>query len=662
MSLIAVNNLTLSFGGRTIFNNIGFQINNQDRIGLVGPNGSGKTTLLRILTGEISLGATMVSVAQGVRIGYLPQDISKTAKGTIFDSVINSTPGKKDRDRRLKQLEYDLKQAENPEHQTKIAHQIADIHQEISHYDLRFSVHRAEDILAGLGFSNESFNTPLSELSGGWKMRAVLAGLLFQEPDVLLLDEPTNHLDFPSVLWLEEFLFNYKQSMILICHDRKFLNRQINRVISLEPEGLRIYTGNYDIYLEARQQEENVLEARARHQEQKVKEAKRFIERFRAKASKARQAQSKIKMLKKQEIIETYKKPNVMHFSFPDVERSGDMVVVIQGVRKTFSGQHLYQDLNLVVRRGERIAIIGKNGVGKTTLLKMIAGEIATNRGTIQLGHNVTMSYYAQHHSELLDERSTILEEVSKIVPNAGVGFVRGVCGAFLFSGDEVEKRVGVLSGGERARVALARTLVKPQNLMLMDEPTNHLDILSCDVLAKALQEYKGTLLFVSHNQGFINRVATKIWDISDGNVEEYPGTLDEYVDHVKRCKKAEPDGKEGEKKKEEAVKKPKTEKLTAKERRRIGAERRMIINQKLGPIKKELAKIELRIDELEKKEKNVSEQLADPETYQDTTRSEPLIGEYRDVKIELSQLMRKWEHQQENLEAGQKELQAISG
>ncbi len=653
MSLIVVDSLSLSFSGKTLFDRIGFQINRQDRIGLVGANGTGKTSFLRLLVGEVSPDHGEVSKAHGVRIGYLPQDISKISQGTLLASVLNAIPGKMERDRQLKRLETNLEQEKDPERQTALSHEIAELYSEIDHMNTRFSPHKAERILFGLGFSVESFDTPLEELSGGWKMRAALAGLLFQDPDILLLDEPTNHLDVPSVLWLEEFLLGFNHSLVLICHDRKFLNSQINRIMSLEPEGFRVYAGNYDDYLAAHEEEARVLDSRVRNQEQKVKEAKRFIERFRAKSTKARQAQSKIKMLKKVEIVRTHKKRAVMRFSFPDVPRSGETALSIQGVTKHFGGRYLYQDLKLYVRRGERVAIIGKNGVGKTTLLKMIAGETPPDAGQIDLGYNVTLSYYAQHHAEFLNEDNTILEEVYQAVPQAGMSFVRGVCGAFLFSGDDVDKPIAILSGGERARVALARILIEPGNLMVMDEPTNHLDLISCEVLTRALEDYNGTLVFVSHNQGLINSLATRIWDISDGKVEEYPGNLEDYIDHIKRSEDSLPRPVREEKGPEKpGAKKDKGAIETPKDRRRREAERRKLINRELGPLKKGLAKIEERIDTLERLEKTLSDQLADPETYKDTQESKHLTIEYGGVKAELDELLRKWEYQHEMLEA----------
>ena len=357
-------------------------------------------------------------------------------------------------------------------------------------------------------------------------------------------------------------------------------------------------------------------------------------------------------MLKKIEIVETHKKERVMSFSFPEVPRSGDIALSIRGIARSFNGRTLYRDLNLYVRRGERIAIIGRNGVGKTTLLRMIASELPPDTGTIDLGHNVTMSYYAQHHTEFLDENKTVLDEVYKVVPDAGVSFVRGVCGAFLFSGDEVEKHISVLSGGERARVALARILVKPGNLIVMDQPTNHLDLLSCEVLTKALEEYNGTLIFVSHNQELINRLATRMWDISDGDVEDYPGNLEEYIEHINRLKNTEEqeiweeDGN-----KQICPEREKNHRESPKTRRRREAERRNLMYRELSPIKKELTEIEHSIDSLEKQEKTLSVQLADPKLYENIEESGPLMEEYGQVKKKLEQMLERWETQQEILE-----------
>ncbi|MFH1075358.1 MAG: ABC-F family ATP-binding cassette domain-containing protein [Pseudomonadota bacterium] len=646
MTLITVQNLSLSFGGRTIFEDIGFQVNEGDRVGLIGPNGTGKTTLLRILAGEAIPDKGNITKARNIRIGYLQQEICKGLDGTVLEHVLHSVPGLRTCRDNIEKLALELEQEKDPARQSELAGRLSHLQYESDHYEISFSSHKAAEILVGLGFVQKDFNAPVEKLSGGWRMRVLLAGLLFQDPDILLLDEPTNHLDFPSVLWLNDFLAEFKHAFLMICHDRKFINQQINRVISLEEEGLRTYTGDYDYYVKTREEEDRLLEAKTRNQEQKVREAERFIERFRSKATKARQAQSKLKMVKKLEIVKTHKKRQVMRFSFPAVERSGDIVVSFKDISKGFGDCFLYRNIDLFIRRGERVAIIGKNGVGKTTLLKMLAGELSPDSGCINFGHNVDMSYYAQHHSEHLNEKRTILEEVWNVAPTYPVSFVRGVCGAFLFSGDDVDKPVGVLSGGERARVLLARMLVKPGNLIVMDEPTNHLDLLSCEVLANALKEYQGTLIFVSHNQGFLNQIATKIWNIDDGSIEEYPGTLEEYMDRLNQQI-------------EESVSPKNEDRLlngeTPKKRRRREAEQRRLQNERLSPIKKKLEEFESRIKELEERERMLSQTLADIEVYQDFQKSGPLISEYNEIKKKLEELMARWEYQQELFEKASK-------
>ena len=490
-------------------------------------------------------------------------------------------------------------------------------------------------------------------------MRAALASLLYQRPDLLLLDEPTNHLDIPSIRWLEQFLREFRGAMVVVSHDRDFLNRQIHRVASFEPEGLIIYSGNYDFYLEAREERRKSLAAKARNQEQKIKDAQRFIERFRAKASKARQAQSKIKLLKKIELVETQPKEKHIEFSFRNVPRSGRNVVSLRKVSKQFGEKILYKNINLSVQRGDRIAIIGPNGCGKTTLLRMIAGELKPDSGEISLGHEVYMGYFAQHHSEMLDPQKTVLQEVYQVVPHETVGFVRGVCGAFLFSGNDVDKVIGILSGGERARVALAKLLVKPGNLMVMDEPTNHLDILSSETLIDALADYSGTLLFISHNQSFVNRLATKIWDIAERAVVEYPGNLDEYYDHLERIEKepiSVPKGKairlEGQ------IQQAANTRRNRKVQKRERAEKRRMIRDTLKPILAELEQLEEQISKLESRQRELEKELNDPEAFKDTHKSVPLINEYHAVKKKMDDLLAQWEKHQAQLEATKKNIE----
>jgi ATP-binding cassette, subfamily F, member 3 len=659
MSLLTIVKASLSFTGRQIFNEIGLQVEPRDRIGLVGPNGSGKTTLLRLIIGEIALDSGEVRVAKGSRVGYLPQDVQETLSGPLLQSVIESVPCRIQLENELGRAEASLREVSSKQDQTRAAKKLAEILQEINQLDLEYPRHAAERILSGLGFVPSDFDRSVSSLSGGWKMRAALGSLLYQRPDLLLLDEPTNHLDIPSVHWLEQFLQDFGGAMILVSHDREFLNRQIHRIISFGPEGMRSYSGDYDFFINAREEERKTLEANSRKQEQKVKEAEKFIERFRAKASKARQAQSKIKLIKKMELVKGHSREKTTHFSFPEVPRSGGVVVSIKGMAKGFDEKPLYKDINLTVSRGERIAIIGANGCGKTTLLRMVAGEIEPDEGKISLGHSVSMGYFAQHHSDMLDLQKTVIQEVYKVVPDESIGFVRGVCGAFLFSGQDVDKSIGVLSGGEKARVSLAKLLVKPGNLMVMDEPTNHLDISSSEALINALSKYNGTLLFVSHNQSFIKRLATKIWDIRGGEIIEYPGNLAEYFCHIAGTEDESANSSIREYTHEErgknkaSVRKGQDRKKEKRER----AEKRQLIYNTLKPLLTEVERVEVRIAEIEARQKELDELLADPDIFSDKNRGVPLLNEYKALREEQDKLLRKWEQIQDKLEITRKEV-----
>jgi ATP-binding cassette subfamily F protein 3 len=653
MSLVTISRLSLAFLGRTIFHDVGLQVEPGDRIGLVGPNGSGKTTLLRLITGEASADAGEISRAKGIRIGYLPQDIRAGLSGRVLESVINSISRRVELKKELPRLEESQYGIRDRGEQLKLAERLAELHQEMGFLETQFPAHEAERILAGLGFPTDRFSAPISTLSEGWKMRVLLSMLLYQRPDLLLLDEPTNHLDIPTVHWLEQFLQTFKGALVLVSHDRDFLNRQINRVISLEFEGMRGYRGNYDFYLKARAEEKLALDARARNQEQRVKEAQNFIDRFRYKASKARQVQSKIKLLKKMELVESHRSRKTIHFSFPPVPRIGREAVAIKGISKGFNEKTLYENITLTVLRGDRIAIIGPNGSGKTTLLRMIAGEIEPDRGEITLGQHVIMSYFAQHHLDMLDPKRTIIEEISLAAPHESIGYVRNVCGAFLFSGDEVDKLISVLSGGEKARVSLGKLLVIPGNLMLMDEPTNHLDLISSETLIDALAGYRGTLIFVSHNQSFINRLATKIWDIREDMIEEYPGNLDEYYDHLDRVSKTHLKEPVEQGRRIRTVR----DRESRKAQKRQEAEKRTLMRSTLKPLQDKLTLLEERITDLEGRKKDLEKQLSDPNIFTDKDKNIPLLNEYSEVRGKIEELMARWEYGQDELASTRRNL-----
>jgi ATP-binding cassette subfamily F protein 3 len=658
MSLVSAVGLSLSFLGKDLFQDLHFQIEPGERLGLVGPNGSGKTSLLRLLVGQISPDKGEIRVKKGTHVGYLPQDIYESLGGRLLQSVLDSVPFRTNTKHEIRALEESLKNSPDERQKAESAVKLAELHEKLSDLETQYPAHKAEKILNGLGFKQQELDMPVSSLSGGWKMRAALASLLYQEPDLLLLDEPTNHLDFFSVRWLDEFLRSYRGAIVIICHDRDFLNRQIERTMGFEPEGPRIYSGNVDAYLAAREEENRILEAKSKNQEQKVKEAMKFVERFRAKASKARQAQSKIKLVDKLALIETHKKEKSIRFTFPAVSRSGRDVLTVSDVSKSFGEKRLYENVLLRVMRGERIGIIGPNGAGKTTLLRMVAWELAPDTGRIVPGHGVSMSYYAQHLSEMLDPRKSVLEEVYQVVPHQSISFVRGVCGAFLFSGNDVDKPVGVLSGGERARVSLAKILVKPGNFIVMDEPTNHLDIMASERLIDALAEFSGTLVFVSHNLSFVKRLATKIWDIRNGAILEYPGTLQEYEEHL-----AIDDGETGSTAPSKAARADDPSQVqrqdadSKKAKRREKAEKRSLVSATLKPIEEKLQQLEERIHGIEERMKELEGLLSEPETFKDKERCVPLLSEYTELKNKLDELMGRWEYNQEQLESARQEL-----
>ncbi|MCL4225399.1 MAG: ATP-binding cassette domain-containing protein [Myxococcales bacterium] len=676
MSLVVLEDVTLFFADRMIFDAVQLRLGPHDRIGLIGPNGSGKTTLLKIIAGAQEIDDGKVTTARGVRVGWLPQDLVVAGGKTLLDFVVSSVPGRVEVGRDLAAAEAELLAAQDDPARVddllELAERVAELHERADHFDRFFSEHEAFSILGGLGFATTDHGRDLGEFSGGWKMRAALAALLFQRPDVLLLDEPTNHLDMPSVAWFADFLRRYDRCFVLISHDREFLNEQIDRVVSLEAEGLRTYPGNYERYVAARLEEEAILEGKARNLERERERLTRFVDRFRAQANKAKAVQSRIKMLEKMDDVETFQKRHVMRFSFPPTARAVAEVVKVEGVRKAYGDHVVFPGVDLVVRRGEKIGIIGVNGAGKTTLLRMIAGELAPDGGAIRLGGGVKAGYYAQHHADTLDLGATVQEVVQRACPTAPVSRVRSLLGAFMFRGDDVDKPCKVLSGGERARVALARLLIDPGNLILMDEPTNHLDLESSESLARSLVDYDGTLIFVSHNRSLIRTLATRIWNVEDGRVDTYPGTLDEYLYACAQRRKevvvagdrpvvraaragatADAAGPAGGPAARPAARED------DKARKRREAEARQRRGKVLGPLEKKVADLEARITALETAQAGRSTQLSDPEIYGDDARRRRLLGEYQDDQVKLEELTGRWEAAAEELEAARARLDA---
>ncbi len=538
--MIHLSNITKRQGQRVLYENASFMIRPGDRIGLVGPNGAGKTTIFRLIVGEDHPDVGTLAIQNQTVIGYFSQDVGEMHGCTALEQVIASSGRVAELGRFIAEVEAQLSsgitESMEPDAFNSLMERYGDAQMEFQQRDGYDLESRAQAVLTGLGIGPRDYNRPVEQFSGGWKMRIALAGILTLQADVLLMDEPTNHLDLESIIWLEEWLQNYKGAIVMTSHDREFMNRLVSRIVEIANKQVNVYSGNYEFYLRERELRREQLIAAHRRQQEMLSKEEDFIARFAARASHASQVQSRVKKLDKIDRLEAPPETKTIDFTFPTPPRSGQDVVRFADVSKEWrledgSTRKVFRGVSGVVQRLNKIALTGVNGAGKSTLLKTIVGETEPSSGQVSVGPSVRIGYFSQHALDSLDPGKTVFEEISRRLPDASIGFIRNLLGVFLFSGDDVEKKISVLSGGERSRVLLATILASPLNLLVLDEPTNHLDIESREVLLKAVQAFEGTVLVVSHDRHFLHQIANRVFEIHDGHMLIYEGNYQYYVE-----------------------------------------------------------------------------------------------------------------------------------
>lgn len=639
--MLNVTGISKSYSDQELFSGVSFNVGMSDRIAVIGRNGTGKTTLFEIITGNIMPDSGSISLRRDTAIGYLRQDIQTSSGRTLLEHVSSSSHVVSDLAHKIRLIQEDLAEEKDKETVTGLLKELGELqhlYEAKGGYD---SEHEAKIVLSGLGFAETDFGRALSEFSGGWQTRIELARLLFLNPDILLLDEPTNHLDLETQRWFENYLKRYHGAVLVTSHDRAFLNNVASKILSIEDDGVIFYRGNYDSYVLAREKDIKTQQAAARRQELKISRQMRFIERFRAKNTRASQVQSRMKQLEKMERVTVPRSTKKIKFNFPEPTRSGRVVIELKHVDKSY-GQHVvYRDLNLALERGDRAAIVGINGAGKTTLLRMLAGVLPFESGQRIIGRNVTTAYFAQYYIESLNPRSSIIEELRCAAPDEPEQRLRGLLGAFLFSGDDVTKNISVLSGGEKTRVAIARMLVRPANFLLLDEPTNHLDIPSREILTDALNAYKGTLCFITHDRMLIREIANKIIEVRDGRITVFLGSYDDYLQQSaasyavtnteeNRSHGRQPHGLSP------AVQKRRRKALEARLRNEYYRVKSPI-NQRIAAIEQEMTVITERIKEIETI-------MADPAHYEDSQNIVAVNREYAVLREKVARLTTEWD------------------
>jgi ATP-binding cassette subfamily F protein 3 len=634
--MISVNSVTVSFGGYDLFDNVSFLINPKDRVGLAGKNGAGKSTMLKLLAGVQNPTKGEISKPNDYKIGYLPQDMIHQHGRTVYDETATAFEEIQQLEQRLEVINEELNTRTDYESDAymNLITELTDINNRLGYMGSENRDEEIEKILKGLGFERTDFARQTTEFSGGWRMRIELAKILLRKPDILLLDEPTNHLDIESIQWFEETLDNYAGAVLLISHDKQFLDNVTTRTIEISNQKIYDYKTNYSRYLELRKERKEQQENAAKNQQKVIDQTEALIDKYRAKASKAAFAQSLIKKLDRMEIVEVDESDTAaMSFRFPPPAPCGKVVLTIENAGKVYGTKRIFKDANFILTKGEKISLVGRNGEGKSTFIKMVAQQ-TDFEGLIQLGHNVKMGYFAQDQAEKLDQNKTVFETIDELAVGDVRKNVRGLLGSFLFGGEDIDKKVRVLSGGERGRLALCKLLLEPYNLLLLDEPTNHLDIRSKEVLKKALLAYEGTVIIVSHDRDFLTDLTEKMYEFRNGQVKEHLGGITEFmrklkVDRLNDLNIKTPFIKAKAEVKEE---KPKAESAIYSDK-----------EKELKQLKSLISKAEKEIEHLEKEIKLVDDKLSDPSQYQTIVNDKQTFAKYEQLKKMLETEMQNW-------------------
>ncbi len=635
--MIYLKNLNKQFGPKIILENVSFHLRPGERVGLVGENGAGKTTLFRIIMQADSADSGKVIIRKDTQAATLEQELDDF-NGSVLERVMSGDPAFHAIQIEMSKLEKKMYADSNSNATTSRYGELQHNFEQLSGYERE---PKAYAILSGLGFSNDKIKKPISQFSGGWRMRVEMARLLLRNPGILLLDEPTNHFDLKSVEWLEGFLKNYGGSLLLISHDRRFLNSTVTRIVELDRGTLTNYPGNYNDFERLKKNRTLQLQSESANQKKRVNEIERFIERFRAKNTKAKQVQSRIKMLDKIELIETTTQTKTVGFRFPQPTRTSRTPIKLENIKKSYGELVVYNNFSISLERGFKIALVGENGAGKSTLIKLLAGITSHDSGKIEIGHNVTRAYYAQHQSDTLDSEKTVLESMTGQNQNLLRTQVRTILGSFLFSGDDVEKKVGILSGGERSRLSLARMLASPASLLLLDEPTNHLDIRSREVLSAALADYEGTLCVISHDRYFLDGFIDRVWEVSNGFVKEYVGNYSAYENL-----KIEEFEIELLKPKAAGKTPSASPYLQDRDRKRLEAEERNRKHKTLKPLKINLKTVEDQLENILEKKITTQKTLANQNTYEPKSKELLLktLKQQAQLATEEKTLTKEWE------------------